>query len=231
MVLNINSDRPDWPSLYNPGREIIHIEHRDPVQPGASYVRHVGDVFTFTFFWTLLFHTPVFVFCGAYAFLNISFPPVLSRVKLTRVEEAQGIRYVDEQREDEDHEHDEGEHEEQTRHGQGGPEHELYQLTQRTNSSAHQLLRLSSNSTNKPKLNPGSTSKKRNEKRSRLTFSLLVFLAFLAFGLAGAALGSTVIGLLLFGLYKAGGYNMSTFVFSRSCIYGQTHAKHLTGYL
>lgn len=33
------------------------------------------DIFRYTFYWTLILHTPVFVLCGVYAFMNIVFPP------------------------------------------------------------------------------------------------------------------------------------------------------------
>jgi len=29
---------PSWPSLYNPGIEILHIEHRAPTQPQGAYL-------------------------------------------------------------------------------------------------------------------------------------------------------------------------------------------------
>ncbi|KAF8159880.1 hypothetical protein B0H34DRAFT_655275 [Crassisporium funariophilum] len=66
---------PSWPSLYNPGLEILHIEHNAPVQPGAAYLYHAKDIFRFTLYWTLAFYTPIFLVCGAYAFWNYSFPP------------------------------------------------------------------------------------------------------------------------------------------------------------
>lgn len=53
---------------------------------------------------------------------------------------------------------------------------------------------------------------KPNEKRSRVTFSLLVLLAFAVFAVGGAVVGSAVIGYALAGLWRAGKYNMSTFV-------------------
>lgn len=53
---------------------------------------------------------------------------------------------------------------------------------------------------------------KPNEKRSRVTFSLLVLLAFAVFAVGGAVVGSAVIGYVLAGLWRAGRYNMSTFV-------------------
>ncbi|TFK39520.1 hypothetical protein BDQ12DRAFT_629521 [Crucibulum laeve] len=68
---------PSWPSLYNPGREILHIEHKPPTQPGGAYLYHASDVFRFTLYWTLIFYTPIFLFCGLYAFWNYTFPPKL----------------------------------------------------------------------------------------------------------------------------------------------------------
>ncbi|KAH9939155.1 hypothetical protein B0H21DRAFT_812892 [Amylocystis lapponica] len=53
---------------------------------------------------------------------------------------------------------------------------------------------------------------KQNEKRSRLTFGLLVLLMFAIVSVAGAVIGSALIGYVLAGLYKAGHYNMSTWV-------------------
>jgi hypothetical protein len=29
---------PSWPSLYNPGIEILHIEHNAPIQPQGAYL-------------------------------------------------------------------------------------------------------------------------------------------------------------------------------------------------
>ncbi|PFH53237.1 hypothetical protein AMATHDRAFT_137987 [Amanita thiersii Skay4041] len=68
---------PPWPSLYNPGLEIIHIEHRSAVQNGAAYLYHPSDIFRFTFYWTLIFYAPLFLICGLFAFWNLTFPPSL----------------------------------------------------------------------------------------------------------------------------------------------------------
>jgi hypothetical protein len=35
-----NETTPSWPSLYNPSIDYLHIEHRDPVQPGGAYLYH-----------------------------------------------------------------------------------------------------------------------------------------------------------------------------------------------
>ncbi|KAK7031701.1 hypothetical protein R3P38DRAFT_2925227 [Favolaschia claudopus] len=71
----VSGETPSWPSLYDPGLELLHITNRDPVQPGGSYLTHASDIFLFTLYWTLIFYTPIFLFCGLYAFFNLTFPP------------------------------------------------------------------------------------------------------------------------------------------------------------
>lgn len=53
---------------------------------------------------------------------------------------------------------------------------------------------------------------KPNERRSRWAFALLVFLGFTTFAVAGAVIGSAIIGYILAALFQAGKYNMSTCV-------------------
>jgi len=64
-----------WPELYDPGVEILHIQHNSPIQQQGRYLHHPIDVFRFTFYWTLVFYTPIFILCGSYAFWNLNFPP------------------------------------------------------------------------------------------------------------------------------------------------------------
>ncbi|TFK23204.1 hypothetical protein FA15DRAFT_621191 [Coprinopsis marcescibilis] len=66
---------PKWPSLYNPGLEVLNVPDSEPIQPGGAYIHHPSDVFRFTLYWTLLFNTPLFFICGAYAFWNYTIPP------------------------------------------------------------------------------------------------------------------------------------------------------------
>ena len=66
---------PPWPSLYDPGIDLINIPHNAPVQPGGAYLTHPVDIFRFTLYWTLIFYCPAFILCGTYAFWNLNFPP------------------------------------------------------------------------------------------------------------------------------------------------------------
>src|SRR6266540_660377 len=88
-----NYTTPPWPSLYNPGLEILHIEYSPPTQPGGKYLYYADgehhvyhysmnkgftistDIFRFTLYWTLMFYLPPFLICGFYAFWNYAFPP------------------------------------------------------------------------------------------------------------------------------------------------------------
>ncbi|KAJ7803208.1 hypothetical protein B0H14DRAFT_3113496 [Mycena olivaceomarginata] len=65
--------RPSWPSLYNPGIELLHIVHHDPVQPGGAYLSHPFATLpcfqtssASRLYWTLIFYTPIFLCCGLY---------------------------------------------------------------------------------------------------------------------------------------------------------------------
>ncbi|KAL0953675.1 hypothetical protein HGRIS_004873 [Hohenbuehelia grisea] len=153
---------PSWPSLYNPGIEILHIDHRDPIQPDGSYLTDANDVFRFTLYWNLVLHTPVFLACGLYAFFNLSFPP-------TR----------------------------RTAH-----EHSAESAIPMSPLSPDDRVRL---------LKPTKPAKQ-NERRSRLAFALLVLFSFTALGVAGAVIGSAVMGYVLAALFKAGKFHMSTWV-------------------
>ena len=154
------------------------------------------DIFRFTFYWTFIFYTPFFVACGLFAFFNYTIPPNWPSSKAS-------LTYLDQPDEEDstlDHE----------------------RPSSRRNFSAHVPLRiLRSRRPRLPSSEIGPNSPrsplvevaKKNERRSRLTFGILVFLTFLAVGLAGAVIGSAVLGFVVMGLYRAGSFNMSTLVF------------------
>ncbi|KII87172.1 hypothetical protein PLICRDRAFT_42820 [Plicaturopsis crispa FD-325 SS-3] len=58
----------------------------------------------------------------------------------------------------------------------------------------------------------GSKPPRTNARRSRVTFAILVLLTYLVVGLAGAVLGAAIGGYVLAGLFRAGHFNMSTWV-------------------
>lgn len=75
------------------------------------------------------------------------------------------------------------------------------------------LLPYSPRDTAAPLLRP--PKPKPNEGRSRTTFAVLVFLTFITLSIAGAALGSAIVGFVLAGIYKLAQFNMSTYVCSQ----------------
>jgi hypothetical protein len=76
-------------------------------------------------------------------------------------------------------------------------------------SHLHPLRIPSSPSTTTPLRRPVKPPKEK-ERRSRLAFALLVFLTFVTVGVAGAVVGSAVLGFSAYGLYKSGDFVMST---------------------
>ncbi|KAF8199094.1 hypothetical protein BJ912DRAFT_950887 [Pholiota molesta] len=53
---------------------------------------------------------------------------------------------------------------------------------------------------------------KPHERRSRVAFALIVLLTFLTLSVAGAVIGSAIMGSVAAGLYKAGNFHMSTWI-------------------
>jgi len=214
-LLSVN---PSWPSLYNPRSELFFIQHHNPIQPGGFYLVHSQDVFRFTLYWTLVFYMPVFFIFGLYAFLNLSFPP--RRRTYTKIE-----------REEEEEEEEETEGVEtypmspNITHSHN-PTHNGYE-TLRSELTSPLHHRSSRSTTHPVLLSPTSPTtdliyplqskqarKKRpkNARRSRVTFALLVLFTFLLLSLIGAVISSAIVGYILWGLYKAGGFFMSTWV-------------------
>ncbi|RPD76681.1 hypothetical protein L226DRAFT_533738 [Lentinus tigrinus ALCF2SS1-7] len=180
------SGTPSWPSLYNPVIELFPIDHRDPIQPEGRYLHNPHDIFRFTLYWTLVLYTPAFIICGAYAFLNLTFPPRKSlrkgykRRPLFPNAGPSRRNVLD------------GEQIPLRRYDRQGLGAEVKDQSQ---------LRL-----------PSRSPAKQNEKRSRLTFAILVFFLFACLALGGAIVGSAIIGFVIAGLVKAAKYNTSTWI-------------------
>ncbi|KAI0358262.1 hypothetical protein OH77DRAFT_1518953 [Trametes cingulata] len=177
------SDAPSWPSLYNPLIELFPLQHRNPVQPSGRYLHDPHDVFRFTLYWTLIFYTPSYILCGTYAFLNLAFPPPRA---LRKAQKTRALRS------------DSGPSYRSVSDGDNIP---LRPYPRQLSADLQGQLRA-----------PSRSPAKQNERRSRLTFALLVLFVFAVFALAGAVVGSAIIGYVLAGLFKAARYNMSTWI-------------------
>ncbi|KAI0048771.1 hypothetical protein FA95DRAFT_1009112 [Auriscalpium vulgare] len=82
--MSVHVPTPKWPSLYDPLIEFHNWQHHEPIQPKGHYIYKANDVFRYTFYWTLIFHAPFFLFSGALAFFNIVYPahrPALTHAK------------------------------------------------------------------------------------------------------------------------------------------------------
>lgn len=177
-------DAPPWPSLYNFIIEIVPIMNRDPVQPAGKYLYDPGDIYRFTLYWTIIFYTPAFILGGLYAFLNLTFPPSRPRRRSHKNRPSFPFQYNS----------------------------SSYSALPTTTEIPMQYFgsNLSPETSRRP--TPLKPRPKLNERRSRFAFALLVLLAFLFCAIAGAVVGSAIIGYVLAGLFKTANYNMSTWI-------------------
>ena len=147
----------------------------------------IADIFRFTLYWTLVFYTPAFILAASYAFLNLTFPPARTprRGSRTRSRPSLGLPFSS------------------TYFGNSptAAGNEIPLMETPGNTPAQAALAQRYRALFKP-----------NERRSRWAFALLVFLGFTTFAVAGAVIGSAIIGYILAALFQAGKYNMSTCV-------------------
>lgn len=198
----MSNQAPSFPSLYDFAIEILPIQHRNPVLPGGKYLHHPHDIYRFTLYWTLIFYTPAFVICGIYAFINITFPPYrLLNTPKGQINTSDIYRTLP-----------------------------SFSLQLQSASSSHPAIHATGSEiplepfsvTTPTSLSPDHRSPhtrspvqqrvRLNERRSRLTFAVIVLFIFLTFSVAGAVVGSAVMGYALAGLFKAAHWTMSTWI-------------------
>jgi hypothetical protein len=203
MSAAAQNQTPPWPSLYDPLIEFYNLEHHAPVQPGAHYLTRAGgmsfpslstgsgrltrriDVFRFTLYWMLIFLSLFFLFTGGVACFNILYPA-------RRDDNKNGISLTG------------------SSTPQPAPEsHTEIPLTPLTSARSPDLL-LSEV--------PGpvdiderrAPQPRKNVRRSRITYALFTLLAFLVTALTASFIWSAVVGYVLYAVFKAGHFNIST---------------------
>jgi len=178
-----------WPSLYDPLLEFHNLEHRAPIQPGGHYLTHGGDVFRFTFYWTLIFHSLFFLITGGIAYFNIVYPARRDKnetvsASLTRDGATQPARQS----------------------------HPMIPLTPLTSAqSPDPLLAERPEMADAEEPRPPQAPRK-NVHRSRLTYGLFTLLAFFITAVATSLVQSAVVGYVLWAMFQAGDFNVSTWI-------------------
>lgn len=157
------------------------------------------DIFKFTLYWTLIFHLPFNLIAGTYAFFNFFFPP--ARTVRDPIVLVSPPAHRD-------------------AHARSHSlSHSFSQLAHsRPPSHAHsRSLSQTQTQTEQPGPGPAPTDvwlkpPRLNARRSRWTFALLVLLTFLVVGLLSAVVGAAVLACVILGVYRAGGFYVSTCV-------------------
>ncbi|KAH8832884.1 hypothetical protein DL96DRAFT_1583758 [Flagelloscypha sp. PMI_526] len=184
IVPSKNLTVPSWPGLYNPGIEWLPIDGVGPVQEKGKYLYASDDVFRFVLYWTLVCYMPIFAACGFYAFANLTFRPKRPYPVPLQHLHLQDLSDM-------------------------STSTSVYPLSPITptspgNTNASLLRHPAS-----PALTP---QPKQNELRSRITFAVLVFIMFIALGLAGTFISSAIIGIIIWAVFDSVGYYVSTWV-------------------
>ncbi|KAI0092742.1 hypothetical protein BDY19DRAFT_983330 [Irpex rosettiformis] len=178
---------PPWPSLYNLFDEIEPIENQPPILPNGHYLDDPNDVFRFTLYWTLIFYTPAYILCGTYAFVNLAFTPE-SRVRRLLHLAPPKHKYSAVP----------------TNHKQDIPLKHIHKssIPSHLHDNTHTT---GTRASGRPRI-------RQNERRSRLTFAVLVLLGFAVCAVAGAVIGSAILGYVMAGVFAAANYHMSTWM-------------------
>ncbi|KAH9967396.1 hypothetical protein BC827DRAFT_1173848 [Russula dissimulans] len=179
---------PTWPSLYDPFLEFHNLEHRPPIQPGGHYLTHAGDVFRFTFFWTLIFNSLFFFVTGGIACFNVIYPAQRHNngfisASFTRDPAPQPAP----------------------------PSNSMIPLTPLTSVQSPEPL-LPGQSGTVDDGEPRAPQPRKHVRRSRATYALFTLLAFLVTALVASFVESAVVGYVLWAVFQAGGFNLSTWL-------------------
>ncbi|KAI6044403.1 hypothetical protein EDC04DRAFT_2642383 [Pisolithus marmoratus] len=191
-LFEVDIGNVSWPSLYNPVIDIIGVDGASPVQPGGKYLTQAHDIFLFTLYWTLIFYVPLYVLVGTYAFFNVLFPSARGRLHQPRFRALMHAGVNEEGR------------------GRSVPMNTLPSLHP---DSAHTTaLSASHSSVETSSAAPRQVRKQLNVRRTRLLFALIIFLSFVGLSIFSAVTGAAVMGFVTAGVYKAGGFWVSTWV-------------------
>lgn len=196
--LDLQVENISWPSLYDPRIDFGAHPGAGPVQPGGKYLTHVDDVFRFTLYWTLIFYVPLYILVGTYAFLNVLFPPTRRRVAFSAFGRAGKGRDAD----------DGGGGEHIPLAPRQSPHRDAAHETPAVPRSSVSSLHRSANAGD----GHGRPRPRLNVRRTRLTFALVVFFAFVVLSFFSAVSGAAIMGFVIAGVYKAGGFWVSTWV-------------------
>ena len=143
------------------------------------------DVFRFTFFWTLIFNSLFFIIAGCIASFSIIYPPRHDNNK------EEGTTVTSLTRDD------------------APQSHALIPLTPLTSARLPDLL-LPELSETVDTEEPRIPQPRKNVHRSRITYALLTLLTFLVTAFAASFIWSAVVGYVLWAVFQAGHFNVST---------------------